>query len=156
VSAPQQTSPAGRAFIAREEGGHQLKAYRCQAGVLTIGVGHTGSEVREGLTITREQSETLFKLDLVRFEAAVTAAAGATALHPHEFDALVSLAFNIGAAAFEKSSLVRELRAGNWYEAQRQFTVWNRAGGVFSHGLLARRTRELILFATGTYGAASA
>lgn len=149
----QTTSPAGRAFIAREEGGHQLTAYRCQAGVLTIGVGHTGSGVHAGQTITREQSETLFKLDLARFEATVAAAAAGRALHQHEFDALVSLAFNIGAAAFGKSSLVRELRAGHWYEAQRQFTVWNRAGGVFSHGLLARRTRELILFATGAYGA---
>lgn len=148
----QTTTPAGRAFIAREEGGHQLKAYRCQAGVWTVGVGHTGPEVREGMTITREQSETLFKLDLVRFEATVRDAAGDVTLHPHEFDALVSLAFNIGAQAFKDSTLARRLRAGDWHATQCQFTAWNRAAGVFNPGLLARRTRELILFATGVYG----
>jgi lysozyme len=147
-----QTSADGRAFIVREEGGHQLKAYRCQAGVLTIGVGHTGPEVRDGLVITREQSETLLKLDLARFEAAVASATGGVALHQHEFDALVSLAFNIGAAAFAGSTLAHRLRARDWYAARCQFTVWNRAAGVFNPGLLARRTRELVLFATGEYG----
>lgn len=140
------TSIAGRAFIAHEEGDHQLKAYRCPAGVLTIGVGHTGPDVTTGLTITRARSEELFAADLMRFEAAVRAVASERALHPHEFDALVSLAFNIGAAAFSGSTLARRVRAGDFRGAAEQFTVWNRAAGAFMPGLLARRTRELLMF----------
>lgn len=139
-------SARGRDFIAQEEGGHQLKAYKCQAGVWTIGVGHTGPEVKEGMTISRAESERLFALDLVRFEKAVALATQPRALHQHEFDAMVSLAFNIGAKAFTDSTLAKAVRGGDMYAAARQFTVWNKAGGMVSPGLLARRTRELLMF----------
>jgi lysozyme len=141
-----QTSQVGRDFIAREEGGHQLTAYQDQVGIWTIGVGHTGPEVKRGLTIAREQSEALFKLDLARFEAAVTKAlAGGPALHQYEFDALVSLAFNIGAGAFAGSTLAKKLRAGDFLGAAQQFAVWNKAGGQ-ANVLLGRRIRETLLF----------
>lgn len=148
MTAPlQTTSAAGRDFIAREEGGHQLRAYLCPAGVLTIGVGHTGPDVTASLVITRARSEELFAADLGRFEAAVRAAAGAgAALHQHEFDALVSLAFNIGTGAFADSTLAKRVRAGNFRGAAEQFTAWNKGGGKFMPGLLARRTRELLMF----------
>jgi lysozyme len=140
-----KTSEAGVKAICREEG-CLLTAYRDVAGIWTVGYGHTGPEVKAGLTITQDQAETLLRLDLARFERAVTAALPGVQLAQHEFDALVSLAFNIGAKAFSDSTLVRYLNGANRPQAASQFTVWNRAGGVFNPGLLQRRTRELIRF----------
>jgi lysozyme len=139
-----KTSEAGVKAICHEEG-CLLTAYRDVAGVWTVGYGHTGPEVKAGLTITQDQAEALLKLDLARFERAVTAAVRVP-LTPHQFDALVSLTYNVGAAAFAGSTLARNLNAGDTHAAAAQFTVWNRAGGVFNPGLLARRTRELLRF----------
>ena len=138
-----RTSETGRKAIQAFEG-CRLTAYRCQAGVLTVGYGHTGPDVRAGTTITQEHAELLLANDLGRFERCVTDAVAKT-LHQHEFDALVSLAFNIGTKAFVDSTLVRKLNAGE-PDAAAQFTVWNRAGGVFNPGLLRRRTLELLTF----------
>jgi lysozyme len=142
-----KTSEAGVKAICREEG-CLLTAYRDVAGVWTVGYGHTGSEVKAGLTITQDQAEALLKLDLARFERAVSAAvkSAGESLRQNEFDALVSLAYNIGSAAFYNSTLVAKLNAKDFVGAAAQFTVWNRAGGVFNPGLLARRTRELLRF----------
>jgi lysozyme len=147
VGAAVKTSDAGVRAICAEEG-CVLHTYRCPAGVLTIGYGHTGPDVTPGLTITQAEAEALLRQDLARFEAAVTAAVGPrVSLTQCEFDSLVSLAYNIGAAAFAGSTLVRRLRAGDRHAAAAEFTVWNRAGGVFSPALLRRRTRELLRFA---------
>ncbi len=114
-------------------------------GVLTVGYGHTGPDVRVGLTVTQAQADALLAADLDRFERGVTAAVHRT-LHQHEFDALVSLAFNIGLGAFGASTLVARLNDADFVGAAVQFTVWNKAGGKFNPGLLARRTRELLTF----------
>ena len=66
-----QTSDKGIEFLIKEEGGIRLKAYKCQAGILTIGVGHTGKDVKEGMEITEEKAIELLKLDLRRFEDVV-------------------------------------------------------------------------------------
>src|SRR3569833_1225587 len=96
-----KTSAAGLAFIAAHEG-VALKAYPDSGtggAPWTIGIGHTGAAgppiVVRGLTITRERAFEILAADLARFEAAVLAAVPHP-LEPHEFDALVSLCFNIG------------------------------------------------------------
>lgn len=139
-----RTSETGRKAIQAFEG-CRLTAYRCQAGVLTVGYGHTGPDVRAGTTITQEHAELLLANGLGRFERCVTDAVAKT-LHQHEFDALVSLAFNIGTKAFVDSTLVRKLNAGDYRGAAAQFTVWHNAAGAFNPGLLGRRTRELLTF----------
>lgn len=63
-------SEKGINFLIQEEG-EVLKAYKCAAGVWTIGVGHTGADVKEGMLITKEKSRELLKFDLRRFENAV-------------------------------------------------------------------------------------
>ena len=140
--------------------GLRLKAYQCAAGKWTIGWGHTGPEVKRGLVWTRQQADDAFDRDTDRFEACVSSALpahfdgpSANVLHPlalrARFDALVSLAFNIGEQAFRDSTMLRLFLAGDTRAAVEQFTRWNKANGKFNPGLLARRTKEMRIFLTG-------
>jgi len=139
-----KTSPAGRAAISAREG-NVLTAYRDSIGVLTIGCGHTSAagapKVVPGLKITASESDEILSRDLAKFEAAVSNAVRVS-LNQNEFDALVSLAFNIGGGAFSNSTLVRKLNAGDRAGAANQFLVWNKAGGKTLKGLSTRREAE--------------
>lgn len=139
-----KTSSTGRAFV-RDAEGEKLSTYRCSAGVPTIGVGHTGPDVKMGMTITKEQSDALLVADLARFEKAV-AASVKVPLTQNQFDALVSLAFNIGSGAFAKSALVRLLNGGHYDQVGAQLARWNKVDGQPNKGLTARRAREAALF----------
>ena len=138
-----------REMIMRWEG-CRLTAYRCPAGVLTIGYGHTGPDVTEGLTITAAQAVTLFNADVDRFAATMERILGDTAekLKPQQFDALVSLAYNIGPGNFKKSTLL-ELVKNNpadpviASEFLRHSKARNQNGKfVTLPGLVRRRTEE--------------
>jgi GH24 family phage-related lysozyme (muramidase) len=138
------TSPAGRKAITQREG-NELTAYRDSVGILTIGVGHTSAAgaptVAPGMTITAAQSDEILSRDLKTFEKGVRDAVK-VALRQNEFDALVSLAFNIGVGAFSKSTLVKKLNAGDSKGAADQFLVWNKAKGKTIKGLTTRRQAE--------------
>lgn len=131
----------------------RLKAYRDQGGVLTIGWGHTGRDVRPGLAITRERADELLKADLASAEVAVCDLVS-TALSDNRFDAVVCLVFNIGRDAFSRSTIRRYLNAGAWDKAAAQFAVWNKVTDrttgqkVVSAGLINRRAAERKLFET--------
>ena len=141
-----KTSDKGIKFIINEEGGIRLKAYRCQAGVWTIGVGHTGKDVKEGMEITKEKAIELLKSDLRRFENTVNKSIKVT-LKQHEFDALVSLAFNIGTNAFSKSTLVKKINAGaNIKEIEIEWKKWRKGGGKVLPVLVRRREREVKMY----------
>lgn len=121
----------------------QFRAYRDSGGVLTIGWGHT-KDVREGDVITEAQAEELIKADLAEAEECVNR--HAPKLYQHEFDACVSLVFNIGCAAFGKSTLLRMIRIGDFKSAAKQFDRWNKDNGVVLAGLTRRRAAERKLF----------
>ena len=124
--------------------GLRTKAYRCPAGVWTIGYGSTGRHVREGQIITPERAEELLRGDLMRFEEAVRRyALPAT---QGQYDAMVGLAFNIGITAFARSTLVRRHRAGDHEGAADEFLKWNKAGGRVLPGLVRRRAAERRLY----------
>ena len=111
--------------------GSRNQAYLDTVGVWTIGVGHTGPEVRPGLAWTDDQVKAVLVLDLDRFEQAVND--GVTVeLAQHQFDALVSFSFNVGVAAFHNSTLLSELNKGNVAGAIAQFDVWNKPVGIVS------------------------
>ena len=138
------TSAAGRAAITEREG-NKLTAYRDSVGILTIGVGHTSAAgppaVAPGMTITATESDQILSRDLAKFELAVLKAVKVP-MSQSEFDALVSLAFNIGGEAFVQSTLVKKLNSGDRMAAADQFMVWNKAGGNPLKGLTARRQAE--------------
>lgn len=129
----------------RTHEGLRLTAYRDTGGIWTIGYGHTGPEVREGLTITEPEARALLRKDLQIAEASVDKHV-TIALDQHEVDALVSLVYNIGGPAFGKSTLLRMLNGRDRVGAAAEFARWHLASGKRVKGLLLRRLREAALF----------
>ncbi|TGE25768.1 lysozyme [Hymenobacter aquaticus] len=136
---------AGRAFITHEEG-EVLHEYKCAAGVDTIGVGHTQG-VFDGEVITESQSQAFLSADLSHFEAAVNRMV-TVPLNQHQFNALVSFAFNLGEGALQKSSLLKLINANvkDPAELTAHFTMWDNVNGKPNASILARRNREAALF----------
>lgn len=136
-------SPAGLDLIKKAEG-LRLKAYLCPAKVWTIGYGTTRG-VKPGQTITEAKAAELLREDVREFEQAVSDAV-TVPITQGQFDALVSLAYNIGAGAFRASTLLRLLNRGEYAKAAEQFDRWNRGGGRVLPGLVKRRAAERKLF----------
>ena len=143
-----KTSEKGLQFIRREEG-ERLTAYADIIGVWTIGVGHTGAvdgkPVAKGLVISADKSRELLSADLLKFESAITSLVKVP-LKQYEFDALVSLVFNIGETNFARSTLLKKLNTNDFKGAAEQFLAWKNAGGRPVQGLLNRRKREKDMF----------
>lgn len=126
--------------------GCRLTAYRCPAGIWTIGVGHT-QDVTEHDEITYEQSRDLLRrdLELVKHDLApfinVTVTEG-------QFIALVSLAFNVGVSyvVHKCPRLMRALNAGDVEKAAAELLDIDKANGVKLPGLSRRRQSEARLF----------
>lgn len=125
--------------------GCRLTAYKCPAGVLTIGYGHTGADVKEGQTITQEQAEKLLRSDLVVHCNNVSGLVKVP-LNQNQFDALVSFEYNIGYGNFKSSTLLRLLNQGDYNGAAEQFQRWRYANGKVLSGLITRRQKEKDLF----------
>jgi lysozyme len=89
--------------------GLRLAAYLDPAGIWTIGYGHTGRGISQGLVITEEQAVSLLKLDIDSAVSAVNHFVKVP-LNQNQFDALVDFTFNLGAGALAHSSLLRECR----------------------------------------------
>lgn len=127
--------------------GCRLKAYRCPAGVLTIGYGHTGPDVKPGMEITAPQAVALFNADVDKFARSVETALVGVPLKQKQFDAVVSLAYNIGLGALKKSTLYRKVKANPddpTIRAEFMKHVNARVNGVLKPlpGLVKRRTAE--------------
>jgi lysozyme len=144
---PIQTSVHGIFLIKRFEG-LRLRAYRDIVGVWTIGFGDT-ENVRRGQTITVAEAERRLLSRLAKdFEPYVNRMATIAPTTQNQFDAMVSLAYNIGAGAFSKSTLARLHQSGQYAKAALQFGRWNRAGGKYVAALAFRRTAEQSLYLT--------
>lgn len=138
-----RTSEKGLALIRQAEG-LRLRAYKCPAGVWTIGYGTTAG-VKEGLVITKERAEELLREDVKRFEDQVMRLVKVR-LTQGQFDALVSFIYNLGAGNLSNSTLLRLLNAGDYKGAAAQFDRWTKAGGKVLPGLVRRRAAERALF----------
>lgn len=137
-------------LIKRHEG-LRLTAYRCPAGVWTIGYGHTSAagkpEVKPGMTITKAEAEEIFLRDITVFADEVRPLLK-TPLSANQFGACVSLAYNIGIGAFKRSSVLRFINQKRFDDAADAFLLWNKANGKILKGLVRRRAEEAALFAT--------
>ena len=107
----------------RQREGEKLVSYLDTKGIPTIGVGHTGPEVKLGMRITPGQSMAYLKSDLKTAEDAVNKNVK-VALTQNQYDALVSFVFNVGVRAFTTSTLLKVLNMGNYAEAAAQFNRW--------------------------------
>ena len=143
-----RTSADGLALIKKFEG-LRLDAYLCPAGVWTIGYGHTDAagppRVVPGLKITASDANDILRRDLRKYELAVDEAVIVFLLQ-HQFDALVSLCYNIGPPNFQRSSLVRKLNRGEYDAIPAEFMKWNKVRGKEVSGLTRRRRAEAALW----------
>lgn len=140
--ANKRIGQAGLALIKQYEG-CRLAAYRCAAGVWTIGYGHTAG-VHSGMTITQAQADAYLQQDIAKFEGYVNnpAYVPITAnLNQNQFDALVSFAFNLGAGNLRK--LCKGRTAAQIAQAMTQYC---KANGKVLAGLRRRRAAEQALF----------
>lgn len=124
--------------------GLRLKAYKCPAGVWTIGYGHTKT-AKQGQVITEDYAVELLRLDLADAERAVNKYVKAP-INQNQFDALSSFAFNLGGGNFRSSTLLKKLNARDYLGAANEFKRWNKAGGKVLNGLVRRRESEANLF----------
>lgn len=120
--------------------GCKLAAYRCPVGILTIGYGHTGN-VQEGQVITQNYAETLLRQDLISYELKVDKYNPRYTWRQHEFDALVSFAYNIGNIDQLTANGTRSRT-----EIAEKMLLYNKAGGKVLEGLNKRRRAERELF----------
>jgi len=111
----------------------------------TIGYGHTGAEVHQGMTITQEQAEEFLMQDVQKAVQTVNSKVH-TDLTQNEFDALVDFVFNCGAGNFAGSTLLRKINAGDMEGAALEFEKWTHADGKVMAGLIKRRHAEAVLF----------
>jgi lysozyme len=146
-----KVSPNGRALIERNEG-LQLEAYADPAtggDPWTIGYGDTGPDVVSGLVITKEEADRRLSDRLEReFGATVNAVIGTVPTTQNQFDAMVSLAYNIGAKGFRGSTVAHEHVLEHQVAAADAFLNWTRANGQVLDGLVRRRNEERALYLT--------
>ena len=136
-----KTSPAGISALAFREG-IRTQAYQDIRGIWTIGVGHTGPEVHRGLVW--KLSEVLIQLtkDVSICEASINTRVKVK-LTQNQFDALVSVAFNIGVFGFAGSTFLLLLNQGRYAAAADAMLAWNKPAA-----LIPRRKSERRQFLT--------
>lgn len=140
-----KTSAAGRKAIIQREG-CKLKAYKDTKGIWTIFVGHTAAAgppaPKAGMTGTMAEAEEVLARDLADVEAVVNKVK--VPLSQNQFDALVSLSFNIGNGAFAKSTLLKRLNKGDYAGAREAILMWNKPKEI-----IGRRKTEYAQFGAG-------
>ena len=139
-----KTSADGIDLIKHFEG-CKLKAYKCPAGITSIGYGHTGDDVHDGLVWTQQQADDALQSDLDRFEKGVESLV-TVPLKQCQFDALVSFAYNLGLGRLKGSTLLKMLNDGRYEGAADQLLLWVSRGTAYEKGLTLRRKAERSLF----------
>ena len=140
-------SNKGIALI-REFEGCRLQSYRCSAGVWTIGYGHTGKDIKEGMTITQQEADDWLIVDCNRVLQMLRDTLRVP-IRQNQLDALVSLGFNIGTEALRKSTLMSLVnRNPDDLNIPEQFDRWVYASGKVVNGLVRRRKAEGRLYAS--------
>lgn len=132
--------------------GLKLNAYQDSVGIWTIGYGNityeNGTKVKKGDKVTQQRAEELFKYFADRFAANI-APKVSVPLTQNQFNAIVSLAYNVGLGNFSSSTLLKKLnRCSSDPTIKNEFLKWANAGGKRLQGLVNRRTEEANLYFT--------
>ncbi len=152
VTPPSKTSDNGVEFLKAQEG-CRLTAYNLGDGAWTIGYGHYGDDVYEGMTITEEEAEALLRTDLVKYEGYVidVALSKFPTLNQNQFDALVSYTYNRGKGGLQQlisnSSTIAEVGAN--------IPIYWGSNETYKEALITRRYREQELYNTPVSGGGS-
>lgn len=136
-------SEEGKNLIKKFEG-CELEAYRCAAGVWTIGYGHI-KDVSRGMTITQSEADEMFNHEIKEYETYVNTAV-TVPLSQNQFDAIVSWVFNLGNGNLQASTMLKVINSGDHAGVPAQIKRWNKAGGKVLDGLVRRREAEALLY----------
>jgi lysozyme len=139
-------TPHGLALLKAWEGG-RLTAYQDGGGIWTIGYGHVGPDVHERLTLSLREIDALLEKDVAKAEAAVDRLVDVP-LTAGQHDALTCFVFNVGGRAFEDSTLLRLLNAGDYDAVPGQLLRWVKDNGRDVPGLVNRRKGECLLWSS--------
>jgi lysozyme len=140
---------AGLKLLMASEG-CRLNCYRDSAGVATIGFGHTGPDVADGMVISRDEADRLLLEDVAKFEKAVDELVKVE-IGSNAYSACVVFCFNVGISAFRRSTLLRLLNNRDFEGCSKQFSLWNKIRDRDGKsrplaGLTLRRRNESLLF----------
>src|SRR5690349_11506861 len=142
--------PSATCFaLIRKSEGLRLKAYRDAVGVLTIGYGHTGPDVKADKKITVDEAEALLNTDVTHACDSVLELTGGN-VSQGQLDALTDFVFNLGPSRLKTSTLLRKHRTGNYAGAAAEFGRWIYADGRIEPYLIKRRAAETHLYLDGT------
>jgi lysozyme len=140
----RHVNSAGLRLVTKYEG-CRLRAYRDAVGVLTIGYGHTGKDVKTGQVITHARAIALLKKDLGHAEREVTKYVKVP-LNANRFAALVSFVYNVGNGAFASSGVLQQLNKRRYDAVPGEMKKWVRGAGRTLPGLVRRRKSEVRLW----------
>lgn len=146
--------------LIRESEGVRLTAYLDTGGVLTIGYGHTGRDVKRGMKITKDEADRLLRADVYEAEETIQRNIKADvieSLPDDAYDALVDTAFNLGNQLFvnkngSRTGIARALDARRFDEVPAQLKRWVYDNGVRLEGLVRRREKAAALWVAGFKG----
>ena len=136
-------SQEGLSLIKKFEG-CELNAYKCAAGVPTIGYGSTHG-IEMGMSISKSRAEELLLEDIAKFEEHVKNNVKVP-LNQNQFDSMVSWTFNLGGGNLKSSTLLKVLNGMDYTDVPNQIKRWNKANGKVLEGLIRRREAEALLF----------
>jgi lysozyme len=138
-----QISQEGLALIKKFEG-CELEAYKCPAGVWTIGYGHT-KDVKEGDKINKDEADYLLQEEMIEYESYIDDMVEVD-LNQSQYDSLCAWVYNLGPSNLGSSTMLKVLNEGKYAEVPQQIKRWNKANGEVLTGLIRRREAEALLF----------
>ena len=139
----------GLCLLIRRFEGLKLSRYRCPAGVLTIGYGHTGRDVAlYAKSITQEKAEALLKNDALYCLKVAKELSPILRLYPARQIAIADFCFNLGETRYKASTLRRCINRHHWASAQQEMKKWVWGGGKKLPGLILRRAAEARLLSS--------
>lgn len=134
--------------IIKKYEGFSSQAYKCPAGVWTVGWGHTGRDINKDTILTREEAELMLKKDVANLQEQILFLLDDKPT-TNELDALTSLVYNVGLGAFKRSRLLKRINLKDNPElVAKEWIEFNKINGKISTGLLRRRAEEVSLYFT--------
>lgn len=128
--------------LIKDSEGCKLKAYKCPAGIWTIGYGQTKG-VKEGMVWTQQQAdEDIIKTALQAFNEAIKASPILATSNMEKQAAIADFVYNLGITNYNKSTLKLRVDKGNWVSASTEIKKWNKSNGTILNGLVKRRQLE--------------
>ena len=131
--------------LIKDSEGCKLTSYKCPAGVWTLGYGQT-QNIKQGMTWTQQQAdEDVAKTALAVLNQAVKVSPILATVNIEKLAAIADFIYNLGVGNYAKSTLKKQVDAGNWLAASSEIKKWNKAAGKELKGLTVRRGKEAAL-----------